>query len=243
MIEVDIMHLAEIDYMANNGNSILHRARVTSKFIFTINILISIILLREISTLAVLVGLVFTLFYFAKVNLKGVCHLAMYPVFFSMLFALIIAQKSLLMGGIVILKATGAALAMILLITTTPYVEVFAFLSLFLPQLLIDIFFATYRSFFILLDRIETLIKSIRLRGGYHPFKFLLNFKNIALLVANLIIYAFEMSERMHQIYLLRGYDGKIHITRNFRELQFIDILIIIISFVILFGAVFLWML
>ena len=55
----------------------------------------------------------------------------LYPVFFSLLFALIMMQQSFEAGIIVIFKAVGAALNMILLITTTSYVDIFKVLSLF----------------------------------------------------------------------------------------------------------------
>ncbi len=99
---------------------------------------------------------------------------------------------------------------MIWLILTTPYVEIFSILSIIFPSLVVDILFFTYRSFFILLEKLENIMKNIKLKGGYHFFDIIRNLKNIAGIIGLLIIHSFEMSERMYKIYSLRGYDGKL---------------------------------
>lgn len=235
------MHLANIDYIANSGESPFHKARTSTKIFFTICMLTAIIISKNILALLSLVGLLLILFLFTRVPLKSIAYLAMYPLFFSLLFALIMVQQSLTMGVIVILKAVGAALTMIFLITTTPYTGIFGFLSLFLPPILVDIFIFTYRSLFILLDKAENLFKSIRLRGGYSPIKLLLNFKNTSNMIGNLLVNSFDMAERMSKIYMLRGYHGKIPISEDFLSFQKIDIAILLLSAAILMGTVVMW--
>ena len=116
----------------------------------------------------------------SKVNLRSILHLAAYPVVFSLIFALIRMQQSWVLGVLVLIKAMGAALNMLLLLATTPYTDLFGVLSYVLPGVIIDVFLFTYRSLFILLDKLENVVKSIRLRGGFHPIRIIFNLKNAA---------------------------------------------------------------
>ena len=94
---------------------------------------------------------------------------------------------------------------MILLITTTSYVDIFRVLSLFLPKLLVDIFLFTYRALFIFIDQIENLIKSMRLRGGYRAFNIFANLKNVAGAIGVMVIHSIDMSNHMYQDFSLKG--------------------------------------
>ena len=235
------MHLAEMDFVANTGNSFLHKAGAQAKIIFTILMLATIISANEISALVFLITLVLLFFLMAKVPLLKIVHLAVYPAFFSLLFALIKFQESIFLGLIVILKAIGAALTMILLISTTPYVDIFACMSVVLPRILVDIFFFTYRAIFILLEKAENLFKSIKLRGGYSPLTLFLNFRNVSHIIGALIINSFEMGERMHKIFSLRGYNGYIHVDVKWFNFTSNDIMIVGLGIVIFLGMVIPW--
>jgi len=60
----------------------------------------------------------------------------------------------------------GAALAMVLLIGTTSYPQLFAVLGRVLPRVVADALLMTYRTFFMLLEAMDHLITALRLRGG-----------------------------------------------------------------------------
>ncbi|KUO51728.1 MAG: hypothetical protein APF76_15190 [Desulfitibacter sp. BRH_c19] len=235
------MHISEMDHIANNGHSFFHRAGVLAKMFFTLIMLTAIIIANTINTLALLIIILMGMFLVTRVPLLKVGHLAVYPAFFSVLFAIIKFQESLTSGLIVVLKALGAALTMIFLISTTSYVEIFAVLSLVLPRLLVDIFFFTYRAIFILLDKAQNLFTSIKLRGGYRPFSMIMNIKNLPKLIGTLLIHSFEMGERMHKIYSLRGYNGHIYVQFKWWPLNSSDIIIFTISIGILIGTVIRW--
>lgn len=235
------MHLAEMDLLANKGQSFFHRAGVISKLLFTVLMLTAIIIANKPGILIFLAAVLIFIFLLARIPLLKVIHLALYPAFFSLLFAMIKFQDSLTAGLIVILKAVAAALAMILLISTTPYIDIFACLSAVLPRILVDIFFFTYRSVFILLERAENLFKSIRLRGGYSPLALVLNFRNVSQIIGALIIHSFEMGERMYKIFSLRGFNGYIHLEVKWLPLSRSDIIIIVMGVLIFMGTVIPW--
>ncbi len=235
------MHIAEIDNLSLNGNSILHKAGTISKVILTLLILISIIVSKDLYRLSGLISIVLALFVVGKIPIVQIGHLALYPALFSVFFAVLSAQQGWVAGLVIILKAVGAALTMLLLITTTPYVDVFSVFSLFMPSLIVDIFLMTYRSFFIIADKLNNLLTSIRLKGGYKPWQIVLNFKTIASMLGTLIIQSFEMSERMYKIYELRGYSGKIPIRTDLKPATKLDFLLCLAGLIILTGTVIPW--
>ncbi|MDP3386209.1 MAG: energy-coupling factor transporter transmembrane component T [Eubacteriales bacterium] len=235
------MHIAEIDNLSLNGDSILHKAGTVSKVVLTVLILISMIISKDLYRLTGLISIVLVLFVVGKIPIVQIGHLALYPALFSVFFAVLSAQQGWISGIVVIFKAVGAALTMLLLITTTPYVDVFSVFSLFMPGLIVDIFLMTYRSFFIIADKVHNLMTSIRLKGGYKPWQLLLNFKTIASMLGTLIIQSFEMSERMYRIYELRGYTGRIPIRTDLKPASQTDYWLCLAGMIILTGTVIPW--
>jgi cobalt/nickel transport system permease protein len=235
------MHIASVDHMATSGESFLHRARPVTKVSISFLFLFALIFSNHIYKVVLLLFVPVIFILLSRVNFKEIIHLALYPVIFSLLFALIQLQQSWIAAAMVMIKALGAALNMLVLITTTPYTDIFAVFSYVLPSIIVDVFIFTYRSFFILLDNIENMVKSIRLRGGFHPMKLLFNLKNMAGALGVMIIHAFEMSERLYRIYALRGYNGKIPITREWGPLQRDDVLLVVSSLIVLTGVLIPW--
>lgn len=235
------MHIAEIDYISNTLNSPLHRLRAISKAIFTLFVMASFIITSNPYKLMGLIIILMLLFSIGRIPYGKVFHLVLYPLIFSSIFAIIRLQQSYILGVVVILKASGAALTMILLITTTSYVDIFGLLSKVLPKLLVDIFLFTYRSVFILIGQIESLLKSLKLRGGYRPFSLLRNIKNIAGAFGILIIHSYEMNDRLYQIYSLRGYKGGITISTENWPLKKGDLAFMLLAAIILVGTVIPW--
>lgn len=233
------MHLAAIDNMANSGNSFLHKAQPVVKIIMSAVIFTGIIISKDIIELSALILAVLIIMLLSRSDIKEILHLAIYPVFFSALFAILKFQSSWISGLSVILKSLGAALTVILLVATTSYTDIFAVFSIFMPSILIDVFIFTYRSLFILLERLENAIKIIKLRGGYRPSNLLFNIKSAAGIIGVALIHSFDMSERMYKIYSLRGYNGRIRLNRSIHSLKKEDILIALIAIAIIFLIIF----
>lgn len=235
------MYLAQIDQISNNGESPLHNCRPVSKAVFTLLLITSFIISNDLTRLGIIIGVILCCFAISRVPIRFIGHLVVYPIVFSLIFALIKLQQSWVLASIVLLKAVGAALTMLLLITTTSYTDIFGFLALFLPRLLVDIMVFTYRSLFIMIGMVENLIKSIRLRGGYNPLGFVSNIKNISGALGVLILHSIDMSERMYKIYSLRGYDGVMKLNVDLGPLKVSDYLLLTASMVILVGMVIPW--
>ena len=204
------MHLAQIDRISNSTYSYFHKALVGTKVVFTVIMVAAFIMSDSVTKGLGLLGMVLLSFWIGRIPIRLVLQLALYPAFFSSIFALMEMGSSVAGGLLIIIKAVGAGMTMILLITTTPYTDLFSFLSLWMPTLLVDVFMFTYRGVFILIEKATNLLKSMRLRGGYHSFNVFKNAKNIVGAIGVIIITSFDISERMYQIYSLRGYRGGI---------------------------------
>ena len=224
------MHLAEIDRISNNTYSYFHRALVGSKVFFTVFMVMAFIMNDSILRGLVLLGMILFSFWIGKVPIRVVLQLALYPAFFSSIFALMEMGNSIEGGFLIIVRAVGAGMTMALLITTTPYTDLFSFLSLGMPTLLVDVFMFTYRGIFILIEKTTNLMKSMRLRGGYHSFNIFKNAKNIVGTIGVIIITSFDMSERMYKIYSLRGYKGGIKSEVALWPLKIEDVLIMLVA-------------
>ena len=211
------MDLAFIDLTATRGHSLLHRSSPIAKCIFTCTIIISVIFARHLHQFAIIDTILICSYLMANLSLLEVGHYALYPAFFSLIFALLRFTVSFEAGFLVILKAVTAALALLLLIFTTPYPEVFALLRRFLPGVLVDGMFFTYRIFFILIKEVQNLLTHIKLRGGYHPVRIVFNLKNLAGALGVLFIHSFDLSERMNQTLSIRGYTGLLHTEQTLR--------------------------
>ena len=235
------MELSKIDNMALNGESVIHKSSVISKLFVTLMLILSIVVSNDLIKLGIILLIVLLLIKLSKISLKKALHFTLYPVFFTLIFALIYSQNGLYYGLTVIFKATTSALTMVFLITTTPYVDVFSVFSLFMPKVLVDIFFFTYRSFFILLEKLSNLQTNIKLRGGYHPIKIFKNMRIISSLLGTLIIQSFEMSERMYRIYSIRGYNGKMPVRVDLKINKVSDIALILFGIIIFIGMVIPW--
>ncbi len=217
------MELAQIDQWAVAGTSAWHRASTLSKLVSTALVIAALIAARDGRVLAILYAAVFIAVVFARLPAAKIALIAAYPAFFTLLFALSTR------GGwetvvILFLRATTAALTMLLLITTTPYVDIFAALGRILPALIADGLFATYRSFFILLETYSRLVTGIRLRGAYSRWKWK-GFTQMAEVIGVTFLHALDLSEQAHAALHLRGYSKRIPSSKRWRQVNARDVL------------------
>lgn len=203
------MDLAWIDLTAHRGDSVLHRSSAISKFFFTLCMIISILLADTPIMLGGIAGVLLCGYRLAGISIVEVGHYALYPAIFSFPFAVFQFSISAAAGLTILLKAVTAAMVLLLLLFTTPYPEIFGILHRFLPRVLADGLFFTYRIFFILIKEIQNLLTHVRLRGGSAPYRLILNLKNIAAALGVLFIHSFDLSERMYHMLMIRGYTGR----------------------------------
>lgn len=207
-----------IDYFANKKDSPFHVSSAISKGVATLIIIASVVTNDDLRSLALILGvLIFTL-RLSRLPLRKVLTWGIYPAVFAAVFALGIFVRNLAIldfvgalyvPAVLILRSICAALSLILLLSTTPYTQVFALTRRFLPELIVSTMVLTYRFFFILVEELADLLRAMHLKGGGISIgKIRENLGNYGKIVGVLLIHSIDMSERMYKIFLVRGYQG-----------------------------------
>jgi cobalt/nickel transport system permease protein len=204
-----MIQLSYLDYLAVEGKSFLHRLSPTLKIIGMLMVLSSIVILRTLSGLFLLYGILLALFFICRLPLR-IFFLTLYPLIFSVLF-IFISGFEINFILLIFLKGLSGSTGVVLLLATTPYPLIFRTLDRFLPSLFVTALFLTYRSIFILLKVLEETQHALYLRGGLqwnHPWRSLNNISNA---FGHLIIKGIDASEKMYESMMLRGFKNKIH--------------------------------
>ncbi len=231
------MELAQIDQWATGGKSAWHRASALGKLFATILLIAAVVISNDWRVLAAIYLALLLAIASAQLPVFKIALIGAYPAVFTILFAL--SQT----GGwnvalLILARALTAALAMLLLIATTPYVDIFAALGRILPSLLADGLLITYRSFFILLDTFGRLLVSVRLRGTYSRWRGK-DLGQIAEIVGVTFLRALDLAEHSHAALRLRGYAGRIPSSDRWRRLNANDLLPVALGGLALSAALF----
>ena len=227
------MDVAIIDYYAIHGKSFLHRANVFCKIIFTAFVIASIILTNNIYLLLGIYLSLVTLAIWTSLPVWRIITIAAYPAIFALIFAIAVWNGSWIKAAVIIAKALSAAFAMVLLIVTTPYPEIFNAIRPIMPKIISEGLFVTYRSVFILLELTDELIKALRVRGGLSKRKYITNIKNFSSGIGLLLVKGFDFSEKFYGTMHIRGYGGKISADTQDKRMTTSDFITIIIGLII----------
>jgi cobalt/nickel transport system permease protein len=204
------MDIGAIDRSGTQGTSWLHRATPRSKLIAVALVLAAAIVSWNFLVLASLVLVLVAAAISADLDLKLTLTLSLYPAFFAAIFAFA-AQPSWLGALVIVLKAVAAAMAVVIIILTTPYPQVFAPLQRIAPGLVGDALLMTYRTFFLLLERFADVVRAIRLRAGIgrSPLRAV---RMGAASLGNVLLYSVDLAQREYDVMRLRGYSGRLEI-------------------------------
>jgi cobalt/nickel transport system ATP-binding protein len=224
-LELHAMNIAAIDYWANKGDSRLHRASTLGKGVAALAFVASVILAASPYVLLAIYLLLVAGVFATRLPARRLMAIAAYPTIFALLFAVSRWNGDFTVPAVIILKALTAAQAMVLLITTTPYPDLFAALGRFLPRLLADGLFLTYRSFFLLLKEMNMLMTALRLRGGLRPGRHVSNARNLSSALGALLIHALDLSQRLYSVLRVRGYRGRLMVGNRWRSTSRNDLL------------------
>ena len=209
------MDVTLIDYYANHGTSFLHRAGAYSKILFVTLLVASVIITREFYMLLGIYVTLLILALWTRLPLLKIIAISIYPTIFTLLFVIASWDGSWLKAGVVMLKALSAALTMVILISTTPYPDVFNVVRPLLPGIIAEGLFIAYRSLFILLKLTDDLIKGLSIRGGLKKRRYANNIKNFSSGISLLLVRGFDMSEKLYGVMNLRGYKGEARMVKQ----------------------------
>src|SRR5690554_4581029 len=135
------MDITFIDRISIKGDSFYHRISPLIKVINTLSLIIMVCICNQPSKLVVLLSVVVLFLLLSQFPLIKLLHVFTYPMIFGLIFAVSSTSASTVYGIAVVLKAVTAAGSILLLVSTTPYTEIFPWMALLLPGIVIDSIF------------------------------------------------------------------------------------------------------
>lgn len=208
------MDITSIDYWATGRSSFLHRISLTAKLLAWALVLAAVIVSQNVLIIVSIYLALVAVLLATRLPAKGVMAVASYPIIFALVFAASQWTEAGYVFAITILaKATAAALDTVLLIATTPYPQIFGFIQRFVPATIGDGLLMAYRSSFILMDRFQHVLRSIRLRGGLSARRLFGNLRNVGVALATLFIDSVDYSQRLYAIMRVRGYEKRLAVS------------------------------
>ena len=233
------MDIAALDRWAVQGQSRIHRASPLGKLAATVLFIACVAVARDVLTLLTLYLALAMLVVVARLPLRRTLMIAAYPALFAALFAFSQWNGQWAGPAVIMLKAMGAGLAMVLLIGSTPYPQLFAILGRALPRIVADALLMTYRSFFLLLEAMDHLITAVRLRGGLLRGRPMRTIGNLSTALGVLLVRSFDLGQRLYETLTLRGYAGRFPAGGNWKRLApAYDVLPVVVGLIVLALAI-----
>ena len=227
------MDVQFIDELAANGRTPLHDALPWAKGAASAALLAASIAARTPSVAGAAAAAVVLFASASRSQLRHAAAMALYPVFFAGLFALGWIRSSPLFALTVVIKAFSAGLVAATLITTTPFVDIFAAISRIMPALVSDALFMAYRSFFVLINELQDLLRAVRLRGGAGR-SLMEQLRTYGQVLGVVILHSADMTERMYRVMVVRGYSQRIESAREWPPPRPLDHLLIAYALAVL---------
>lgn len=232
--------LARVDQLASAGRTVWHRAGALTKLSLAGAVVAAAVFSPSLSLLVTLHLLVWILALTSRIPGRLLTVAAGYPLLIAALFVLASWDGSWNTPLRLVLRPLTASVAVVWLVGTTPYPDLFAPLSRLLPRSIGDGLFITYRALFELIGRAERLWRALRIRGG-GALPARQRFQLAGLGLGTLVLYGFERSQRLYATMLLRGHTGRICGCRHYAELGRADLVVLGVAVLFVAAVLGLW--
>lgn len=209
------MKIADLDYYAIFGNTFLHKIKTKYKLASLLFLLLGVLIFKNIIFYILIYSILILLISFSGIPKRKAFAASLYPLIFTVIFLISCENMSLLNILTLVLRVLCISTSLIILIFTTSYTEIFRTLSMFLPEIIVNILFNTYRALFIIGNILENLLVTIKLRGKIDFLKPLQTLEIFGNLIGFFIIKSIETGEKMHDGIKLRGYSDKFFYQRD----------------------------
>lgn len=203
------MKISDLDYYATFGNTFLHKIRTRYKILALMAVIVTVLSFQNIYIYLAVYVILFLSVILSGIPKKKVFLASLYPLIFTGIFLFSYKNLTLIWALGLVLRVLCISTCLIILVFTTPYVKIFKAMGKFLPPIMVNILFNTYRSLFIINNILDNLLTTLRLRGTpgiTKPVKFL---ETIGNMVGFFVIKSIETSEKMYEGIKLRGYSDK----------------------------------
>ncbi len=216
--------LARVDTWASAGRSLWHRASAVSKMAFVALVLATILTTHSTTYLLGLYAALCGLVLWSRVPLGAALLLSLYPVLFSSLYLLSRWDGTWQLPALLLLRSLSSSLLAVLLVSTTPYPDLFAPIARVTPRLVGDGLFLTYRAFFELIARADRMWTALKLRGGLTGRGLPRDFRSAGEGLGQLVIHSYDRSQRLYAIMHIRGHSGRVCGCRHWAEFGAADL-------------------
>ena len=203
------MHIGAIDESATMGRSWIHSASPISKLLAFVLLLAAAMVSWNVLVLLSVVLLLGAALVSSGSKPRLAFGLAAYPAVFAIVFA-VASAPDILTGAAIVAKAFAAGLSAVTIVLTTPYPQVFAPIQRVVPTIVGDALLMTYRSTFLLLDKLSNLMRSVRLRSGLSAGQPVRAARASAQALGGLLLYSFDLSQRDFDVMRVRGYQDRL---------------------------------
>ncbi len=203
------MDARRIDTSAVSGRTALHRSSSVSKLLALTAVMAAVVVQNDVLVVTAVAGVLAAVVLGTRLPGRLAFALASYPALFALVFAFAGAPDALT-GALFVAKATTAALAVVTVMLTTPYPQVFAPLQAITPRIVGDAMLMTYRSLFLLAGQLSDLMRAVRLRAGVSFGRPVRAARATVTALGPLLLYAFDLSQRSYDVMRLRGYTGRL---------------------------------
>ena len=202
------MIITFFDRHAVQGKTFLHRAAAWGKLISAGLMIAGIIVSNRWALLLIVFTALVIGLSRAGLCLRRQIWFYLYPLFFSLLYGLFLAGLTGPDLLAIVLRAVTAVTVLLLLMMTTPYIEIFSALKRVFPEVLTDVLFLTYRALFLLWGRFMELKTAVKLRGAEASNNVLRKLAVAGTCIGMAFISAADYNERSYRALQLRGYRG-----------------------------------
>jgi cobalt ECF transporter T component CbiQ/cobalamin biosynthesis protein CbiM len=203
--------MTEVDRYALSSRLVGFDPRI--KVLCTIALVVALALLTELIAVLIVLGFVIALIAISKVPPKHVLAI----ILVGMPFALFASLMMLFFSGpegalIMFMRVSTSILALICLVTTTPFFMLLAALrSLKVPKVLVNLLLFSYRFIFLLLDEMGRMRTARKARGfmGGKSLKDRSAFMTLSNTIGMAFVRASSRGTRIYDALLSRGYSGE----------------------------------
>lgn len=202
----------EVDQYAKDSTLYGFDPRI--KIMSTVVLIVVIAFLHEIAPLIVSLIFILSLMLFSGVPARHLSRSYVVALPFIVFASIAIVYSSGLEPGILVfLRISDSVLALLLLITTTPFFDVLKALRWFrVPSVLASLLLFTYRFIFVFIDELERMGRARRARGfsgGRHIFH-REALRTIAYTAGMVFVRAHRRADAIYNALRSRGYNGEV---------------------------------
>lgn len=230
--------LARVDYWASSGKSAWHRTSAGAKLLLTAVVIGSAVFSHSLPYLTGLYAGIWFLVLWARLPVRQVVVVSIYPALFSLLFIVSRLDGTWTTPLVYLLRALTAGLVAIWLVGTTQYPDIFAPISRIMPKLVGDTLFLSYRAFFTLVEKLLHLAAALKLRGGFGRGGVGRELRNLGSGLGTLVLFSVERSQRVYAVMAVRGHSGRVCGCRHWASGTRFDIVVIMMALGVVASAV-----